>query len=50
VAKTQSRISELEKLSKELRSTLPSSGGDKGSAPEIPADLSFLEALERGLK
>jgi len=50
VAKTQSRISELEKLSKELRATLPSSGGDKGSAPEMPADISFLDALERGMK
>jgi hypothetical protein len=50
VAKTQTRISELEKLSKELRSTLPSSGGAKGGGVEIPADLGFLEALERGMK
>ena len=50
VAKTQTRISELEKLTKELRSTLPSSGGEKGGGPEIPADLSFLDALERGMK
>ena len=50
VAKTQTRISELEKLSKELRSTLPSSGGAKGGGVEIPADLGFVEALERGMK
>lgn len=49
VAKTQSRISELEKTAKELRSTLPSSGSDSGSAPEIAADLGFLDALERGM-
>jgi hypothetical protein len=50
VAKTQTRISELEKLTKELRSTLPSSGGEKSGGPEVPADLGFLEALERGMK
>jgi hypothetical protein len=50
VAKTQNRISELEKLSKELRSTLPSSGEPKGGGVEIPTDLGFLDALERGLK
>lgn len=50
VAKTQTRISELEKLTKELRSTIPSSGGSKGGGVEIPADISFVEALERGLK
>lgn len=50
VAKTQTRISELEKLTKELRSTLPSSGGEKSGGPEISADLGFLEALERGMK
>lgn len=50
VTKTQSRIAELENLAKELRSTLPSSGSPKGSAPEISPDLGFLEALERGLK
>lgn len=49
VAKTQSRISELEKTAKELRSTLPSSGSDSGSAPEIATDLGFLDALERGM-
>jgi hypothetical protein len=49
VAKTQSRINELEKTAKELRSTLPSSGSDSGSAPEIAADLGFLDALERGM-
>lgn len=50
VGKTQTRISELEKLTKELRATLPSSGGEKGGGPEIPADLGFLDALERGMK
>jgi hypothetical protein len=50
VSKTQTRISELEKLTKELRSTLPSSGGEKSGGPEVPADLGFLEALERGMK
>jgi hypothetical protein len=50
VAKTQTRISELEKLTKELRSTIPSSGGAKGGGVEIPADISFVEALERGIK
>ena len=50
VAKTQTRISELEKLTKELRSTIPSSGGAKGGGVELPADLSFVDALERGMK
>lgn len=50
VSKTQARMAELEKLTKELRSVTPSAGSEKGSASEIPADLSFLEALERGLK
>jgi hypothetical protein len=50
VSKTQSRISELEALTKELRSTLPSSGGAKGGGVEIPSDISFVEALERGIK
>jgi len=50
VAKTQTRISELEKLTKELRSTIPSSGGAKGGGVEIPSDVSFVEALERGMK
>lgn len=50
VSKAQSRITELEKLTKELRSVSPSAGGERGSAPEVPADLGFLEALERGLK
>lgn len=50
VAKTQTRISELEKLTKELRSTIPSSGGAKGGGAEVPSDLGFLEALERGMK
>ena len=50
VAKTQTRISELEKLSKELRSTIPSFGGAKGGGVEIPSDISFVEALERGMK
>ena len=50
VAKSQTRISELEKLTKELRSTLPSSGGERGGGVEIPADLGFLDALERGMK
>lgn len=49
VAKTQSRISELEKTAKELRSTLPSAGADSSGAPEIASDLGFLEALERGM-
>jgi hypothetical protein len=50
VSKTQARMSELEKLTKELRSVTPSAGAEKGSAPEISSDLGFLEALERGLK
>ena len=50
VSKTQSRILELEALTKELRSTLPSSGGSRDGGPEVPADLSFVEALERGMK
>jgi len=50
VGKTQTRISELEKLTKELRATLPSSGGEKGGGVEIPSDISFVEALERGIK
>ena len=50
VAKTQTRISELEKLAKELRSTIPSSGEAKGGGVEIPSDISFVEALERGMK
>jgi hypothetical protein len=50
VAKTQTRISELEKLTKELRSTMPSSGGAKGGGVELPANISFVEALERGMK
>lgn len=49
VAKTQSRINDLEKLTQELRSTLPSSGEDTGAGAEIPSDLGFLEALERGM-
>lgn len=50
VSKAQERISELEKLTKELRSSVPSSGGAKGGGVEIPADLGFLDALERGMK
>jgi hypothetical protein len=50
VSKTQARMSELEKLTKELRSVTPSAGAEKGGAPEISPDVSFLEALERGLK
>jgi hypothetical protein len=50
VSKTQARMSELEKLTKELRSVTPSAGAEKGSAPEVSADVSFLEALERGLR
>jgi len=50
VAKTQARMAELEKLTKELRSVSPSAGSEKGSAAEVPSDLGFLEALERGLK
>lgn len=50
VSKSQSRIQELEKLAKELRSTLPGAGASSGSSPEIPSDLNFLDALERGLK
>lgn len=49
VAKTQNRIQELEKMTKELRSTLPSAGSESGSSPEVPQDLGFLEALERGM-
>lgn len=49
-AKAQSKILELEKLTKELRSVTPSAGAEKGGAPEVPSDLGFLEALERGLK
>jgi hypothetical protein len=50
VNKSQTRISELENLAKELRAVSPSSGGSKSSASEIPSDLNFLDALERGLK
>jgi hypothetical protein len=50
VAKTQSRINELEALTKELRATMPSSGNEKSGGPEVPADLGFLDALERGMK
>jgi hypothetical protein len=50
VSKTQTRISQLEKLTKELRSTLPSSGGERGGGAEIPSDMGFLDALERGMK
>jgi hypothetical protein len=49
VTKAQARIDELEKLTKELRSTIPSAGSDTRSAPEIPSDLGFVEALERGM-
>lgn len=49
VSKTQTRIQELEKTAKELRSTIPSIGAETGSAPEIAGDLGFLDALERGL-
>lgn len=49
VSKTQSRINELEKTAKELRSTLPSAGADSSGAPEIATDLGFLDALERGM-
>ena len=50
VSKSQARIAELENLAKELRAVSPSSGSAKGSAAEMPADLNFLDALERGLK
>lgn len=50
VSKSQARITELENLAKELRAVSPSSGNAKGSAVEMPADLNFLDALERGLK
>lgn len=50
VVRTQGRITELEKLTKELRSTIPSAGSGTNAAPEIPVDLGFLEALERGMK
>jgi len=50
VSKAQNRITELEKLTKELRSTMPSSGGAKGGGVEVPSDVSFVEALERGMK
>ena len=50
VSKSQARIAELETLAKELRAASPSAGGSKGSASEIPSDLNFLDALERGLK
>jgi hypothetical protein len=50
VSKSQARITELENLAKELSAVSPSSGRSKGSAAEIPADLNFLDALERGLK
>jgi len=50
VSKSQARIAELENLAKELRAVSPSSGSPKGSAAEMPADLNFLDALERGLK
>ena len=50
VSRAQSRITELEALTKELRSTIPSSGGAKGGGVEVPSDVSFVEALERGMK
>ena len=50
VSKSQARIAELETLAKELRAVSPSSGGSKSSVSEIPPDLNFLDALERGLK
>lgn len=49
VSKTQSRIQELEKLTSELRATIPSAGSDTNAAPEIASDLGFLDALERGM-
>jgi hypothetical protein len=50
VSKSQARIAELENLAKELRSATPSAGSSKGFSAEMPADLNFLDALERGLK
>jgi hypothetical protein len=50
VSKAQARIAELEKLTNELRAVSPSAGAGTNAAPEIPSDLSFVEALERGLK
>lgn len=49
VENAQKRISELETLSKELRAATPSAGTDGTRSSEIPSDLSFLDALERGL-
>jgi len=49
VSKTQAKINELEKAAKELRSSLPSSGAESGASPEIPSDISFVDALERGM-
>ena len=50
VSKSQAKIAELEKLANELRAVSPSAGAGTNAAPEIPSDISFVEALERGLK
>lgn len=50
VTNAQKRISELESVNKEIRSATPSAGAEGISANDIPSDLSFLEALERGMK
>ena len=49
VANAQKRISELETLSKEIRAATPSAGTDGAKSSDIPSDLGFLDALERGM-
>lgn len=49
VANSQKRIAELETLAKELRAATPSAGTDGAKSSEVPSDLGFLEALERGM-
>lgn len=49
VSKAQTRIKELETLTKELRAATPSAGSDSSKANDVPSDLGFLEALERGM-
>ena len=49
VTKTQAKIQELERAAKELRTAMPGAGSESGSAGDIPADLGFLDALERGM-
>lgn len=50
VSNAQKRIAELESLNKEIRAATPSAGAEGISANDIPSDLGFLDALERGMK